>query len=79
MPHMLMYSLVFIRVFVRLYSGELSAAPVPDYTCHPPRVWAERFDVRRWTKMPQGGHFAAMEEPSMLAQDVRAWFRPFRH
>ena len=33
---MLMYSLVFIREFVRLYSGELSAAPVPDYTCHPP-------------------------------------------
>jgi len=40
---MLMYSLVFIRVFVRLYSGELSAAPVPDYTCHPPQGWAERF------------------------------------
>ena len=46
---------------------------------HPPREWAERFfNVQRWTEMPRGGHFAAMEEPELLAQDLRAWFRPFR-
>jgi microsomal epoxide hydrolase len=51
----------------------------PKDISHPPREWAERFfDVHRWTKMPRGGHFAAMEEPELLAQDIRAWFRAFR-
>jgi microsomal epoxide hydrolase len=41
--------------------------------------WAERFfDVRRWTEMPRGGHFAALEEPALLAEDIRAFFRPLR-
>jgi pimeloyl-ACP methyl ester carboxylesterase len=45
----------------------------------PPREWAERFfNVQRWTEMPRGGHFAAMEEPELLAEDIRAWFREFR-
>jgi pimeloyl-ACP methyl ester carboxylesterase len=40
-----------------------------------PREFAERFyDVRRWTTMPRGGHFAAMEEPELLAEDLRALF-----
>jgi pimeloyl-ACP methyl ester carboxylesterase len=44
-----------------------------------PREYGERFfDVRRWTKMPRGGHFAAMEEPELLAADIRAFFRPLR-
>lgn len=44
-----------------------------------PRELAERFfNVKRWTRMPQGGHFAAMEEPELLAEDIRARFRPFR-
>ena len=44
-----------------------------------PREWAERrFNVQRWTEMPQGGHFAAMEEPDLLVEDVRAFFRPLR-
>jgi microsomal epoxide hydrolase len=45
----------------------------------PPREWAERFfNVQRWTEMPRGGHFAAMEEPGLLAEDLREWFRGFR-
>ena len=28
--------------------------------------------------MPRGGHFAAMEEPELLAEDIRAFFRQFR-
>jgi hypothetical protein len=28
--------------------------------------------------MPRGGHFAAMEEPELLAEDIRIWFRAFR-
>ena len=41
----------------------------------PPREWAERlYDVRRWTPMPSGGHFAAAEEPELLARDIAAFF-----
>ena len=36
------------------------------------------FDLRRWTRMPRGGHFAALEAPDLLADDVRAFFRPLR-
>ena len=51
----------------------------PKDISHPPREWAERFfDVQRWTEMPRGGHFAAMEEPQLLAEDIRDWFRAFR-
>ena len=45
----------------------------------PPRAWAERFfNVQRWTEMPRGGHFAALEEPDLLAADLREFFRPLR-
>ena len=45
-----------------------------------PRSLAERTytDIRRWTVMPRGGHFAAMEQPAALADDIRAFFRPLR-
>ncbi len=41
----------------------------------PPREWAERlYDIRRWTVMPRGGHFAPTEEPELLAPDIAAFF-----
>jgi len=41
----------------------------------PPREWAERlYDVRQWTVMPSGGHFAAAEEPEQLARDIATFF-----
>jgi pimeloyl-ACP methyl ester carboxylesterase len=41
----------------------------------PLREWAERlYNIRRWTPMPRGGHFAAVEEPVLLAQDIAAFF-----
>jgi pimeloyl-ACP methyl ester carboxylesterase len=41
----------------------------------PPREWAERlYDVRQWTPMPSGGHFAAVEEPERLARDIAGFF-----
>jgi pimeloyl-ACP methyl ester carboxylesterase len=52
----------------------------PADISRPPREWAERFfNVQRWTPMPRGGHFAAMEEPELLAEDISTWFRPFRY
>jgi len=42
----------------------------------PPRSVAERaYNITRWTDMPRGGHFAAMEEPDLFVDDVRAWAR----
>ena len=52
----------------------------PKDISQPPRDWAERFfKVERWTEMSRGGHFAAMEEPEVLAEDLRSWFRTFRN
>jgi len=51
----------------------------PKDNSHPPREWAERFfNVQRWTLLERGGHFTAMEEPELLAEDIRAFFRPLR-
>lgn len=45
----------------------------------PPRSWIERgYRVVHWTEMPTGGHFAAAEEPALLAEDVAAFFRTLR-
>ena len=42
----------------------------------PPRTWVERaYNITRWTDMPRGGHFAAMEQPDLFVDDVRAWAR----
>jgi microsomal epoxide hydrolase len=42
----------------------------------PPRPYAERaYNIVRWTEQPRGGHFAAMEEPDLFVEDVRAWAR----
>ena len=52
----------------------------PREMLRPPRSLAERTftDIRRWSVMPRGGHFAAMEQPDALAQELREFFRPLR-
>ena len=48
-------------------------------SARPPRELAEAgFNITRWTRMPRGGHFAALEEPQLLAEELRAFFRPLR-
>lgn len=57
----------------------LGVALFPRELPMPPRSWVERVhNVARWTGMPRGGHFAAMEQPELLVEDVRAFFRPLR-
>jgi len=55
-------------------------AAFPKEILHPPRSWVTRVytNLRRWTEMKRGGHFAALEVPAALAEDVRAFFREFR-
>jgi len=51
----------------------------PHELIRPPRRWVERlYNVARWTPMSAGGHFAAMEEPRALVEDIRAFYRPLR-
>jgi pimeloyl-ACP methyl ester carboxylesterase len=45
----------------------------------PPRAWLERqSNVVRVTEPPRGGHFAPFEEPELYAEELRAFFRPYR-
>ena len=50
----------------------------PHEILRPPRSLAERTytDIRRWTVMPRGGHFAAMEQPEALAAEVQRVLPP---
>ena len=72
------------RTPLRLKAGERVTVPTgvaafPKEAPAPPREWVERgYNLARWTKMPRGGHFAALEEPELLAEDLRNFFRPLR-
>lgn len=44
-----------------------------------PESWGRRgYNIVRWREMDRGGHFAAMEEPKVFADDVREFFRDYR-
>jgi pimeloyl-ACP methyl ester carboxylesterase len=54
-------------------------ARFPAEMIRPPKAVIEQaFDLRRLTRPPAGGHFAALEEPALLAGELRDWFREFR-
>ena len=55
-------------------------AQFPREILKPPRSAAEKVfkNIRRWSVMEKGGHFAALEQPDALARDVRAFFRELR-
>ncbi|MFK8850963.1 epoxide hydrolase [Streptomyces sp. Ac-502] len=56
-----------------------AVALFPADLTQPPRSWAERtYHVTRYTRMPRGGHFAAHEEPELLARDLTEFFRTYR-
>jgi pimeloyl-ACP methyl ester carboxylesterase len=45
----------------------------------PPRSYVDRiYNVHRWTEMPRGGHFGALEEPQLIVDDVRAFSNSLR-
>jgi pimeloyl-ACP methyl ester carboxylesterase len=57
----------------------LGVAVFPAELPMPPRSWLQRcFDVQHWSSQARGGHFAALEQPQLLAEDIRAFFRPLR-
>ncbi len=74
---------------VRLYRENKQSAEAPEWVGVPtgvarypkevlrfPRSWVERrYHVTYWADMPRGGHFAAMEQPALFADDLRTFFR----
>ena len=51
------------------------AAIFPKDIWKPPRSWVKAlYNVQQWSTFAQGGHFAAKEEPSILARDVQRFF-----
>lgn len=60
--------------------GEFVTVPVafakfPKELPTPPRSYVEKgFNINRWTTMPAGGHFAAVEQPELLAKDLIDFF-----
>ena len=55
---------------VALFPKDLASAP---------REFGERFfNLQRWTELPRGGHFAALEEPELLVNELREFFMPYR-
>ncbi|MGH8674874.1 MAG: epoxide hydrolase family protein [Burkholderiales bacterium] len=55
-------------------------AAFPKEIVRPPRSVAEKTytDIRRWSVLDKGGHFAALEQPELLAREIREFFRPLR-
>lgn len=77
-------AMTWVKEMVKGWLGSTTSVPAgfasfPADLLPPPREWAGRFfNVQRWTEMPRGGHFAALEEPELLAQEIREFFRPLR-
>jgi pimeloyl-ACP methyl ester carboxylesterase len=57
-------------------SAPCAIAHFPKELSIPPRPWVNRgYNVQRWTAFSSGGHFAALEEPELLAEDIRSFFQ----
>jgi pimeloyl-ACP methyl ester carboxylesterase len=53
-------------------SAPTAVAVFPFEIVMPPRSWVERgYRIVRWTQMPRGGHFAALEQPAALSADIK--------
>ena len=62
--------------FINVPTG---AAIFPAEIFITPRSWAEEsYDLRHWTVMNEGGHFAALEKPELYLEDLRIFFRLLR-
>jgi pimeloyl-ACP methyl ester carboxylesterase len=50
-------------------------ANFPEEISRPPKGYMSKgYNIKRWTNMPKGGHFAAMEKPELLAADIKDFF-----
>ena len=57
-------------------SAPVAFVKFPKELPTPPRSYVEKgFNIQHWTEMVEGGHFASMEQPYLLAKDIREFFR----
>ena len=50
-----------------------------EYLEWAPKSYVERiYNIKRWTKMPKGGHFAALEQPDLLVKDIREFAKDLK-
>ena len=50
-----------------------------EYLEWAPRSYVERiYNIQRWTEMPKGGHFAALEQPDLLVKDIREFAKDLK-
>ena len=67
------------KIFHRIEVPTAAALFPAEMLAWPPRSYAERmYNIKRWTKMSKGGHFAALEQPDLLVDDIRAFARTLR-
>ena len=65
-PEPIQWKPIDVPCAVAIFPGDIST---------PPREWGERYyNVVRWTEMPSGGHFPAIEEPQLFAEDIETFF-----
>ena len=71
----------------RLFSKNFKKIKIPTAVAEfpkemsewPPKSYVKRiFNLKRWTKMKRGGHFAALEQPDLLVNDIRSFARSIR-
>jgi len=65
--------------FRRINTPTAAALFPAEMLAWPPRSYAERmYNIKRWTKMSKGGHFAALEQPDLLVNDISAFAQTLR-
>jgi epoxide hydrolase len=67
----------FVGQTVEIPTG-ISQFPKEIMSCS--QRWAERIytDIRHWAELDRGGHFAAFEQPELLTNEIRTFFRHVR-
>lgn len=76
------------RLYWEAFTGGRNGGPVglptgvasfPKEIIRMPRHWCEdAYRITHWTDMPRGGHFAALEQPDLFVDDLRAFFNTVR-
>ena len=58
----------------------VAVSAFPDELYQAPRSWVERAypNLIHYNRLPEGGHFAAWEQPKLLSEEIRAGFRSLR-
>ena len=69
----------FPKDFKKIETPTAAAIFPAEMSEWPPRSYVERiFNLKQWTEMPAGGHFAALEKPDLLIDDIKKFSRTLR-